>query len=323
MPIASLIPANDEFCVLRSQVVDTLLACRDGDGALLYLYLVRRGSEFSEQDAMRELGLTRDRYDRAVHTLTSLHLVHDQTQDRPRQQAEDDTKPPRYTVAEMGARREGDHRFASVCTTAEEVLGRTLTENQMRTLMTAYEFLKLPADVLVDMLIYLKREKGLVSRMDIEKEAALWADMGIFSVEQEIAFLARREEEKPLVDAMMRALDMAGREPTPYEYRIMSAWIRQGFDVGAVELAKERTYQRIGGFSWKYIRGILKGWHEKNVHTVSEITAIEPDMRASNHTAAVPQNPAENSSGDGMQDWEREWLKEFEAMKQEEHTDGI
>lgn len=322
MPIASLIPTSDEFCVLRSQVADTLLACRDGDSALLYLYLVRKGAAFSEQQAMRDLGMARDRYERAVHTLTNLNLVQDQTTpDKPVQQETD--KPPRYSMAEIRARREGDHRFASVCTTAEAVLGRPyLTESQLRTLMTAYEYLELPADVLIDMLMYLKREKGLVSRRDIEEEAFLWADMGIFTAKQATVYLARREEEKPILNAMLRALDMAGRDPAPKEYRILSEFIRKGFDADAVGLAKERMYQRIGDFKWSYLRGILNGWDAKGVHTVSEITAIEPNQRTPNNAAAVtPQNP-ERDSGN-MQDWEREWLQQFEAMKQEEHADGI
>ena len=71
MSLTSLIPTGGEFCVLRAQVVDSLIACCDGDSALLYLYLVRKGPSFDEREALRTLGMTRDRYDRAVHTLTS------------------------------------------------------------------------------------------------------------------------------------------------------------------------------------------------------------------------------------------------------------
>ena len=76
MSLSSLIPAGGDFCVLRADVVDTLLTCRDGDSALVYLYLVRKGQAFDEREALRDLHLTRDRYDRAVHTLTNLRLVH-------------------------------------------------------------------------------------------------------------------------------------------------------------------------------------------------------------------------------------------------------
>lgn len=48
MSLTSLIPTGGEFCVLRAQVVDSLIACCDGDSALLYLYLVRQGQAFDE-----------------------------------------------------------------------------------------------------------------------------------------------------------------------------------------------------------------------------------------------------------------------------------
>lgn len=325
MSLASLIPTSGEFCVLRAQVVDNLLACRDGDSALLYLYLVRQGQSFDERAAMRDLNMTRDQYDRAVHTLTSLHLV-----TTPAEAAQKPVKkssaPPRYTAAEMRARREGDHRFASVCQTAEIVLGRTLTEGQLRTLMNAYEHLGLPADVLIDLLTYLHREKGTVTRRDIEEQSYLWADMGIFTAEAAAEFLSRREAEKPLLGDMLRVLDMAGRDPAPDEYRYLSSFIRQGFDAEAVSLAKERMYTRLGKFSWKYLAGIMESWHKKGLHTAAEITAVEPNLRqpkpASAPAAAGPKPSAANDGN--LADWERDWLEEFHAMTRKEgNSNGI
>lgn len=319
MSLTSLIPTGGEFCVLRAQVVDSLIACCDGDSALLYLYLVRQGQAFDERTALRELGMTRDRFDRAVHTLTGLHLV--TTPSELQQKKPSSSRPPRYTAAEMRARREGDHRFASVCQTAEMVLGRTLTESQLRTLMNAYEHLGLPADVLIDLLTYLSREKGTVTRRDIEEQTALWADMGIFTAEASAEFLSRRAAEKPLLDDMLRALDMAGRDPAPEEYRTLSGFIRQGFDAEAVRLGKERMYARIGKFSWKYLRGILDNWHQKGVHTAAEITAAEPALHQPKQQPAAPA-PAPQSGG--LSDWEREWLEEFNAMRRkEEGTHGV
>lgn len=321
MSLTSLIPTGGEFCVLRAQIVDSLITCCDGDSALLYLYLIRKGSSFDEREALRTLGMTRDRYDRAVHTLTNLHLVSTPAESQ-QKRPDPGSHPPRYTAAEMRARREGDHRFASVCQTAEIVLGRTLTEAQLRTLMNAYEHLCLPADVLIDLLTWLHREKGVVSRRDIEEQAYLWADMGIFTADAASKFLAQREAEKPLMDNLLRALDMAGRDPAPEEYRYLSGFIQQGFDAEAVEMAKERMYARLGKFSWKYLKGILDSWHQKGVHTAAEITAIEPNLHppksSALQTASAPASDSANLS-----DWERDWLEEFNAMNRKEDGHGV
>ena len=75
MSLTSLIPAGSEYCVLRADAVDRLLSCGDADGALLYLYLIRRGSDFREEDAMRDLHFSPERMERAVFTLTNLQIA--------------------------------------------------------------------------------------------------------------------------------------------------------------------------------------------------------------------------------------------------------
>ena len=308
MSLTSLIPAGSEYCVLRADAVDRLLSCGDADGALLYLYLIRRGSDFREEDAMRDLHFSPERMERAVFTLTNLQIASAPRDLRPAKST--GSPSPRYTVSELRARRTDDRRFEAVCQTAESVLGRMLTESQLRTLYTAYDHLGLPADVLIDLLTYLKQEKQTVTRRDIEEQAYLWADMGIYTAQASAAFLSRLEKEKPIIADMLRALDMAGRSPSPSEYRYLSEFIRQGFDADAVELAKDRLYQRIGRFSWKYLKGILDSWHDKGVHTVEEITALEPAVKQ--QTAPSPAAP----QSEKLQDWEKDWLDQLHASAQ-------
>ena len=308
MSLTSLIPAGSEYCVLRADAVDRLLSCGDADGALLYLYLIRRGSDFREEDAMRDLHFSPERMERAVFTLTNLQIASAPRDLRPAKST--GSPSPRYTVSELRARRTDDRRFEAVCQTAESVLGRMLTESQLRTLYTAYDHLGLPADVLIDLLTYLKQEKQTVTRRDIEEQAYLWADMGIYTAQASAAFLSRLEKEKPIIADMLRALDMAGRSPSPSEYRYLSEFIRQGFDADAVGLANERLFQRIGRFSWKYLKGILDSWHDKGVHTVEEITALEPAVKQ--QTAPSPATP----QSEKLQDWEKDWLDHLHASAQ-------
>lgn len=307
MSLTSLIPAGSEYCVLRADAVDRLLSCGDADGALLYLYLIRRGAGFREEDAMRDLHFSPERLERAVFTLTNLQIASAPRDLRPAKST--GSPAPRYTVSELRARRTDDRRFEAVCQTAESVLGRMLTESQLRTLYTAYDHLGLPADVLIDLLTYLKQEKQTVTRRDIEEQTYLWADMGIYTAQASAAFLSRLEKEKPIIADMLRALDMAGRSPSPSEYRYLSEFIRQGFSADAVALAKDRLYQRISRFSWKYLKGILDSWHDKGVHTVEEITALEPAVKQQQTVSAAPQ-------AEKLQDWEKDWLDQLHASAQ-------
>lgn len=306
MSLASLLLPEGEFRVVRCDIIDKLIACSDGDSALLYLYILRSGQRFDEKTAMRTLGYTQERYDRAAFTLTSL-TIRENTAAVPA----DAASPPKYSISELREAREGDHKFAAVCVTAEDALGRTLSEGQLRSLFTIYDHIGLPPEVIIELLCYLKRDKGLVKRRDIEREAYLWSDMGIYTAKEAQAYLARREAQKPLEGAMLEAMHIVGREPVLGERRLIAETIEKGFSPDAVALAVRRMEQNIGKFSLSYLKKILTLWEEKGIHTVSEITAIEPETAHKNKPASTPSGTPDRQ----LESWEREWLDEVERRR--------
>lgn len=312
MSLSSLLLPEGEFRVIRCSIADKLIACGDGDSALLYLYALRRGDPLDENDAMRELHFSKERFDRALFTLTSLSI-----QESAPAAAPSGPDRPRYTAAELRRAREEDHKFAAVCLSAEDTLGRLLTESQVRSLFLIYDHLGLPAEVIIELLSYLKRDRGKVHRRDIEREAYLWSDLGIYTCQQAQEYLARVEAEKPLMDAMFQAMHIIGREPAAAERQFVSACIEKGFPPETVALAVRRMEQNIGKFSLSYLKKIMQLWHEKGVHTVSEVTALEPetDRRA----AAAPAGATPPAQ---LESWERDWLEEMERRKRARSKEG-
>lgn len=317
--LPQLLRTSGEFCVMRTDIIDKLLKCSDGDGALLYLYALRQGKNFQEKQAARDLGFSPERYERAIFTLTSLEL----SQEAPA--AQNTTSAPTapvYRTAELRQARQGDHRFAAVCDAAESVLGRTLTESLIRSLFSAYDFLGLPAEVIIELLSYLKREKETIRRSDIDREASLWADMGLFSAQAAAEYLTKHEAEKPLLAAMKTTLGLPESRPlSAVESRALSEYIARGFPPDSVSLAAQRMQQSLGKFSWKYLSRILESWDQKGVHTVSEITAIEPERRT-NSTSSAPQlsnkplpPTAKPTTPANLSDWEKQWLEDREARR--------
>lgn len=306
MRLSSLLLPEGEFRVIRCGILDKLIACGDGDSALLYLYALRRGDSLDETAAMRELHFTRERLDRAIFTLTSLSI-----QESAPAAPSSCGDRPRYTASELRRAREEDHKFAAVCLSAEDTLGRMLTESQVRSLYLIYDHLGLPAEVIIELLSYLKRDRGKVHRRDIEREAYLWSDLGIYTYQQAQEYLARVEAEKPLMDAMFQAMHIIGREPVAAERQFVSSCIEKGFPPDTVALAVRRMEQNIGKFSLSYLKKILLLWHEKGVHTVAEVTALEPESeRRSEPAAAAGATPPAQ-----LESWEQEWLEEVERRK--------
>ncbi len=307
--LSHLLLPEGEFRVIRCDIADKLLACGDGDSVLFYLYILRHGAAADENTIMRALNFTKDRYDRALFTLTSLTLA-----SHPEETQKESA--PHYTTSELRGARNQDHRFSAVCDEAELLLKKTLTESQLRTLFTVYDHLGLPAEVIMELLGCLRRELGTVRLTDIRREAYRWADMGLYTAEAAQEYLARRESERPLTAAMFTALGTEPREPKPVEKRLISYAVAHGFPPESMELAVQRTKRTLKKFSADYVRRILEAWEQKGIHTVSEITALEPENEQKNAVSSITPTDAARLS-----EWEKEWLEE--VARHEQHKESF
>ncbi len=295
MPTSVLLPEG-ELRVARCDMLDKLIAVGDGNAALLYLYILRHGGATDDKTAARALHLSAEQYERAAFTINQLTAPA-----VPVKQEQPDAAP-QYTGDELRRARVEDHKFSAVCETAEGVLGRTLTEAQLRCLLTAYDHLGLSAGAIIELLAYLKNEKGTVRLKDIREESYQWADMGVTSAQAAQQYLARRANEKPFSEAIYKALGTDPAQPAPKEQRVCRFALAHGFPPEAVALAVERSDKKQGRRSLDYLLGILRNWDKAGVHTVSEITALEPETRE-----AVGQTTAQPTDSATLAAWEQDW----------------
>ncbi len=97
-------------------------------------------------------------------------------------------------------------------------------------------------------------------------------------------------------------------QPAPKEQRVCRFALAHGFPAESVELAVRRTeaHRAIAIRSLDYTLGILRQWEKSGVHTISEITALEPESRTA--AVAVGQTEAQPTDSGTLADWEQAWL---------------
>lgn len=301
---------DNAYRVALCEVMDKLLSCRDGDGALLYLYCLRFGEPRTAQDARdvaAALGFTQERYDRAAFTLTSLFVPKESS-------AAKTIEAPLYQASELREHRSKNAEFAAVCDAAEEIIGKTLSETLLRALFTTYDHLGLSADAIIELLTYLKGQNGMVRVADLRHESYLWADMGIFTGQAAQGYLSRLNASEPLGEALLSAIGSEKRALRPPEKRLVAFALSRAFQPDALALAAKRAQERLGKFSADYVRGILDTWDQKGVHTASEITALEPETER----AAAPTAQNAPTSQGTLASWEKDWLDEVARRKKKE-----
>lgn len=280
-PVAISVPAED---------IDKLLHSRDGVCALVYLALQRTGGRPLQAGA---LGLTEQALSEALQKLASLGLVAGKKEEKPLPPADE---LPQYTAEDLVRRVREDVTFQSVCRHAEQFFGRKLTTPETQALLGMQDYLGLPVEVLMELITHVfttyRSEKGPgrnpTMRM-VEREAYVWAQNELMTQELAEEYIEQQKRRRGDMARLLEALEITGRAPSPSEKKYLSAWLDMGFGADAVAEGYDRTVISAGGLKWPYLNKILLSWHEKGLHTLSEI--LEGDPRGGG------RKPAEAAAG--------------------------
>lgn len=277
---------------IPNAAADKLISAHDGDVALLYVWLCRNG-KFEPDKAASELCRTLSEIDAAYEKLCRMDImsVHAPASKKilPAEEL------PEYTSDDIVNRSRDDSGFGAVIAEAQRIFGRSLSSSDIKTLFGIYDYLALPPEVIFQLLNYcvsvFKDKYGagrLPSMRTIEKEAYAWANKEILTFEQAEEYIKTAAERRSKFGEIKQALDIHGRDFTSTEKKYVSSWLDMGFEADALSIAYDRTVTNTGALKWGYMNKIVQSWHEKDLHTVSEIS--EKDSRIPKKTSGKTQN---------------------------------
>ena len=253
---------------LTTEETRKLLSCSCPDAVALYLY---RKAQQPLETALDALHFTVPQMVAATDCLRQLGLW--EPASRPALQPE----KPVYTDADLReAMKDNKAAFSKLVGEAQRRLGRTLSTEELKTLLSFTDYLRLPPEVVGILLTYCierNRRKGIraPSMRTIEKEAYHWADEGIDTLEAACFHVEAQRRLFTRMQQLRLLLGLDSRRLTADEERYLSTWISMGFPDESINLAYERTCNQTGAFKWAYMNSILKSWHEKQLHTPQEI----------------------------------------------------
>lgn len=249
--------------------VHKLLCAKNPDAALLYLYISAGNDSSSAEQALQ---LPASRFSCAAATLRQLGLW-PQERNMPVFSGE----RPQYSERDVLSAMDGDRSFQALYGEVQRVLGRNLNTEELKILLGFIRYLGLPADVISVLVCYCKeraRSKGNLrnpSLRAIEKEAYYWAEQGIDSMEEAVAFIQHQNMRNTQLANLMNLLQIRGRSLTAGEERYARSWLDMGFEDAVLALAYERTCLNTGGLSWAYMNKILLRWQESGLYTLEQV----------------------------------------------------
>lgn len=253
---------------IENQDLQKLLASASGDTALLYLYL-RSGNDPGM--AGKVLHMNESRLACAGANLRQLGLWQEQKKQFLAGQR------PDYSEKDVVSAMDGDREFQALYAEIQRVLGRTLNTEELKIVLGFVRYLGLTCDVislLVSYCIQRNRRRGITrnpSLRTIEKEAYAWAEQGIDTVEEAIAFMGRQNIRYSQLGQLMELLQIRGRSLTAPEEKYANRWMDAGFSKELLTEAYQRTCVNTGGMNWRYMNTILTRWQEAGFKTLQQV----------------------------------------------------
>lgn len=134
-----------------------------------------------------------------------------------------------------------------------------------------FETCHFDVDVMFHLFEYCK-ERDALNPKYVEKVAASWSTRNIRSAWDLDRHLKEREQQGRVNRQIVRMLRL-NRNLTEFEENLAEVWVRDyGYGMDVISLAIERTTSKTNP-SFKYIHGVLTGWHKEGVRTADEAKA--------------------------------------------------
>lgn len=311
--MAALLLTN-QILSLPAEAADRLLSAASGDAALLYLSLLRHGTP---EKARAALNWSDRRAADAFEALVKLSLAEGSVEAV--RAPEEGEEPPVYRRADLLTSLKEDSNFRSLCQAMESILGKTLSDTDLHSVYTIYDYLGLPCEVIYLLTRWCAEQTarqqgpGRPPRMPMVKKAAFrWKRLGIDTLAAAEEYLAKQEAVNAREAGILPLIGISGRAPVERERQYIEGWVDMGFADDAIRLAYERTVLQKGTMNWAYMNSILKNWHAAGLHTAEQ--AEKGDRRPPSRTGGQPSAPR----GHCQPSEERirksaDWLDEFLA----------
>ncbi len=304
---------------MTNRTADKLIDQASGDGALLFLYLLRHNGYYDPYAAGKSLHWDGERVTRTFAELENLELVKGvEVEKSPTVSAAD---APEYTSEMIAEELESStSHFPSLLNEVERKLGNKLSYQNLRILMELYDYLALPPEVIYLLVSYMVEETayrkgaGIRPKMwEIKREGYRWAAKGLDSLDTATAYVEKMSYFRSQEGQVLAIVGITGRRATDKERTYINSWLEMGFGEEAIHLAYEKTLFNIRVWKWTYCNGILKNWHQKNLHTVEEIVAAErsASVSSSRKQSSPPAGNAQAAADTQAEDllWLQEYMK--------------
>lgn len=174
------------------------------------------------------------------------------------------------TVDNLAQDVEENEELRQMLSLAQEVLGKTLTTSDTKTLYWIYSNLNMPIEVILVLLEYcVSINKRNMSY--IEQVALSWSECGINTLEEADSFMREQSQKEQSYTSLKRIFGINSRDLTNIEQNYLKTWTSvYNMSEEMIALAYEYCILRINKLSFPYMDRIIENWFENGIRTIAD-----------------------------------------------------
>jgi len=193
---------------------------------------------------------------------------------------------PKYNPIELEMYKNDYAEIGELFEFCEHTLGKTLSDTELSTLYSFYDWLKLPVELIKFLLEYCAGN-GHRRIKYIEAVAIDWAENNIKSVKEAKSHLNVFNKD---YREIMSALGLGGRTPATKELEFMDKWYKEwGLPLTLILEGCSKTVIAVGKAQFAYADKILESWFLAEAKTIDDVKNLE----AAHKEKAAPKEKAE------------------------------
>ena len=231
--------------------------------------------------------------------------------------ADTESRPPKYNPIELEMYKNDYEEIGNLFEFAEKALGKMLSDTELSTLYSFYDWLRLPVDLIKYLLEYCA-SNGHRRMKYIETVAIDWVENNVTTIDMAEAHLNLFNKD---YRDILKAMGQSGRNPAPKEIEFMDKWIKTWeMPMELIVEACGMTMLKAGKSSFKYADTIIEGWFNAGAKTLDEVKKLESEFRDKSKTekenAPVKEMPKRKNRFINYEQHVRDY-DEIEKLEQE------
>ena len=232
--------------------------------------LQKNDSEYAPVDSKKELKSDND----SVEEIKSVETISKDVEDQKQRLVV--TKPQKPDYVFTSQRLAVDEDLKILVGEAQTMLGKTLSNSDIATLLMLKDTCGLRLDVILMLIQYcVSIDKG--NMRTVEKIGISWADAGINSVEAADNRIAQANHSSKCFSIVSSVFGLKNvGSPTKKQLEYTTKWVGEWkFSPEMLREAYERCVDSKGELKFNYIDGILKKWDAQGIKNMEDLKASE------------------------------------------------